>query len=187
MASYIDIFKAVRNQKLGILPNDPLGGGGSGGLRDIVRQYFLPQLERLRGQSGISDAFLGQVQEPGALFGAASEAASGTARQLFAPGGEVATMIGRARGQSINQGFNPEAAAGGENEILRGATQRVADTFATQAGGLEQTRIGALSQAYGLREQQMMELIESIFTGVGSAEQLNLAKNPPRRKFLGIF
>lgn len=168
--------------------DDPLGRGGVGGLRDILARYFLPEVEAGRARrGGIEDAFLSQVTTPGSLYGAASTAASGVANQLFAPGGEVANLIGRARGQTIGQGFDVGSAGGAENEILRGATRRVADTFATQAAGLEGQRFNAFSQFYGDEQQRYRDLIESIFTGIGSAEQLKLAKNPPRQKFLGIF
>lgn len=167
---------------------DPLGRGGQSGLRDILERYFLPEVGASQGRrGGIESAFFGQVTQPGSLYGAASTAATGVANQLFAPGGEVANLIGRARGQTIGQGFDPGSAFGSENEILRGATRRVADTFATQAAGLEGQRFGALSQLYGDEQTRYRDLIESLFTGVGSAEQFGLARNPPRQKFLGIF
>lgn len=173
-------------------PDDPLGRGGYEGFRDILKQYFLPELDRQRkagGEGGnpIESAFYGQTLEPGALYGAASTAATGKANELFAPGGEVASLIQRARGQTAGQGFNPEAAIGGENQILRGATRQVADVFAQNAGALEGQRFGALTGAYGANQQAIRDLMESIFGGVGTAEQYNLARNPPRKRFLGIF
>lgn len=167
--------------------SEDLGGGGSSGLRDILEKYFLPALNRQKGMSSIEDAFLSQTEQPGALFGAAKTSAEGYANQLFAPGGQIASMIGSARGDIINKGFAPSSADSGVNNILRAGTKQVADKFSENAGQLEQTRYGALAGAYGQREQNMKDLIESLFTGVASAEQLNIAKHPPRQKFLGLF
>jgi hypothetical protein len=128
---------------------------------------------------------MAQTLQPGALYGAASEAAKGTAAQLFAPGGDVATMIAKARGTAIGQGFAPSAAGGSTAGILRGATQRVADTFATQAGQLESERYGMLGQAFGASNQNIQSLLESLFTGAASADQEKLASQ--KQKFLGIF
>lgn len=167
---------------------DSLGRGGRGGLRDILERYFLPELNNQQGKRGpIENAFNSQALQPGALYGAASTAAQGVAGQLFAPGGDVAQMISRARGGSIGQGFSPDNAWGSENNILRSATNRVGDTFATQAAGLEGQRFGALTEAYGGQQQSIRDLIESLFTGVGSAEQFGLADKASKRKFLGIF
>jgi len=170
-------------------PNIPgLGRGGSLGLRDILTKYFLPEFERLKSRrGGIEDAFLQQASTPGSLYGAASEAASGTARQLFAPGGEVQKLIGGARGRAIGQGFAPDAAEGAERGILQSATNRVADTFATQAAGLEQARFAGFAGFTSDQSAALRDLIESIFTGTASAEQLGLAKKAQRSKFLGIF
>src|SRR5687767_723534 len=129
---------------------DPLGRGGTWGLRDILQNYFLPELKNARKRRGpIEDAFTSQALTPGALYGAASEAASGKARELFKAGGEVSNLMGRARGRSIEAGFAPENAYGAENEILRGATDTVANTFAQNAGALEGERFSALAGAYG--------------------------------------
>lgn len=167
---------------------DPLGRGGVGGLRDILERYFLPQLKRTQDTfSPIQDAFLSQVSTPGANFGAAATAANSYAKQLFAPGGDVATAIRKVRGQSIASGFEPQSAYGAENGILNTATQQVSNVFGQQAAGLESDRLKAFSGAFGQLDQDQMDLIQSLFTGVGSAEQLGLAKHPPRQKFLGIF
>lgn len=183
----LDIFRqgqeANRTNTAGAYP---LGRGGVQGLRDILQNYFLPELSRARSRrQPIEQAFAEQSLTPGALYEGAATAARGKAQELFAPGGEVATMIGRARGKSIGQGFDPGSAMGDENVILRGATDTVGRTFAQNAAALEAKRADMLTASYG--QNDVRDLIESLFTGVGSAEQLNLAKNPPRQKFLGIF
>ena len=132
-------------------------------------------------------AFMNQATTPGALYGAAKTAAEGTAADLFQPGGQVAQAIAKARGQAIGSGWAPSAAGGSERGILDAATKQVSNVFAQQAGALEQTRFGALAGAYNQSGQNIQSLLESLFTGVSSADQLNLAKNPPRSKLLGLF
>ena len=67
------------------------------------------------------------------------------------------------------------------------AMQRVADTFATGATSLESQRMGALTSAFGSTNQNVNDLLQSLFTGQASANQLGLAQNPPRQKILGLF
>jgi hypothetical protein len=165
-----------------------LGYGGSFGLRDIVGKYFLPELQNAqRSRSQIQDAFLGQVLNPGSLYDAASTAAKGYAETLFAPGGEVAGLISKARGDAISRGFNPSAGNKSELGVLNQATQQVGNFFAQQAGGLEQSRFSALAGANQFSNQSVNDLLQSIFTGVASSEQLNLAQSASKPKFLGLF
>lgn len=162
--------------------------GGPGLLRYITDRFFLPRLNQAAGQEGaISSAFLSQITTPGANFAAAQKAAEGTAQELFQPGGQVANLINQVRGNAIQRGFAPAAAEGGERGILQQATNQVGSVFAQQAGALEQQRMGLLGQGYQLNEQTLNDLLESIYSGAAGAEQLGLAKNPPRQKFLGIF
>lgn len=186
MGFFDSILRKAEQQRVATADNFPLGRGGVMGLRDILQKYFLPELESARKQRGpIEDAFNQQSLTPGALYGAASTAAMGKANELFAPGGEVASMISRARGKSIQSGFNPGDAYGDESAILRGATKSVGDAFAQSAAGLESARYSGLASAYG--KNDVTDLIESLFTGVGSSEQLALAKKAQQSKFLGIF
>lgn len=170
---------------------DPLGRGGPAGMRDVLERYFIPELNDTRKLSApIRSAFLEQTLEPGALYGAASTAAQGYANQIFAPGGEIAGQIRTARGGATQAGFAPEAAEGTERAILRSGLQRVGDVFAQQAGALEQARYGGLTGAFGETQAARRDLMESLFTGVSSAESLALsqkAMKQNRPKFLGIF
>lgn len=182
MANIFDILKNLGSQ------SSALGPGGPGGLRFLVEKYFLPRLTGQEAAGGkISDAFLGQVTTPGADFGEAQKAAEGYAGQLFAPGGQVASMIQQVRGGAIQRGFDPSAAEGGERGVLQQATGQVGNFFAQQAGQLEAQRLGAITSTYQSQNQMINDLLESLYTGVAGAEQLKLAKNPPRQKFLGIF
>lgn len=162
--------------------------GGPGLLRYLVQNLFLPRANQVAGQEGkISDAFLSQIATPGVNFDAAQKAAEGTAQELFQPGGQVASLINQVRGNAIQRGFAPAAAEGSERGILQQATNQVGSVFAQQAGALEQQRMGLLGQGYQLNEQTLNDLLESIYSGAAGAEQLQLAKKPPRQKFLGLF
>ncbi len=185
MADFGSFWRNAANNRSS---TDPLGRGGPAGLRDIIGQYFLPELKSRQGtRGGIESAFLKQSTEPGALFGAANTAAEGYAKQLFAPGGEIASLISQVRGKSISRGFDPSAAEGPERNILNQGVGQVGNFFAQQAGGLEQARFGGLAQSYFSGQQGISDLLESLYTGVAGAEQLQLAKHPPRQRFLGIF
>jgi hypothetical protein len=168
---------------------DELGRGGPLGLRDIVSKYFLPRLKGQQEAEGkIQGAVLDQLLTPGKNFGEAQRAAEGYANELFAPGGQVASLISRARGGSVSRGFDPTAdVGGGERGILGQASSSVGNFFAQQAGALEGQRIGALTSTYQSQEQLINDLLESVYSGVAGSEQLQLAKHPPRQKFLGIF
>lgn len=182
MASPFPTYGGYAPPKRGVgASRDPLGRGGVTGLRDVLERYFIPEFaETTKLGGGIQRAFLEQTLEPGALYGAASTAAQGAASQLFAPGGEIAGAIRSARGGAIQQGFAPSAAEGSERAILRSGTQRVADVFAQSAAGLEGQRFGALTGAFGESRAAQRDLIESLFTGVASAEQLSLANRALR-------
>ena len=161
-----------------LLPqNSPRVGQGYHGLRGIGQDYIIPEIERVRGgRSRIENALMEQTLEPGSLYGAASEAAGGYARELFKPGGEIASLMGRARGRSIGQGWSPEDAIGPENTILRGGVDAISNMFAQQAAGLEQARYGGLMGMYGMHDQGIKDWITSLYTGTAGAEQLKLAQ-----------
>lgn len=157
-------------------------------LKDILDQYFLPEIKRSQEtRQPIENAFNEQFLTPGSGYASAKAAAQGVADTLFARGGEVDSLISRARGNMVGQGFGPDSSLGDENVILRGATQRVADTFATQAAGLESSRMSGLASAYGNSQQSYRDLLESLFAGTGNIQQLGLAKTQNKPKLFGIF
>jgi hypothetical protein len=151
-----------------------------------IAQLFGQEAFRQRLRLGpVEAAFLGQVATPGALFGAAETAAKARAAELFAPRGEVASLIDRARGQVIGQGFAPEAAVGAENAILAQALKQVGQTFAQQAGALEQQRFAGLTSAFGEAEQGYRDLLESLYTGVAGAGQFQTANKGFFKRLFG--
>lgn len=142
-----------------------------------LSQLFFEGAQRQRERfDPITQAFLSQVSQPGALFESAQRAAEARAQELFAPRGEVSNLISRARGQVIGQGFAPEAALGAENSIISQALKQVSSTFAQQAAALEQSRLQSLGGAFqeGLRGER--DLLESYFNAVATALQAKYAK-----------
>jgi hypothetical protein len=167
---------------------DQIGIYGNDALRRMSQFFLWPELQRQRGLGApIEKAFQQQVLTPGANFGEASRAAQGVAGQLFAPGGEISTLLGRARGKAIGSGFAPSGAEGAERGILRAGTQRVADAFAQGAVNLEGQRMGLMGEAYGGSQTAQTGLIESMFTAEGSAQQLRLANKAGRRGPFGLW
>ena len=172
----------------------PYGSGakfGSSGPAKLQRlsQFFLwPELQRTRQMGApIEQAFQEQMLTPGANYAAASTAASGLASQLFAPGGEIAAMLSKVRGRAISSGSSPASSVGADNGILRAGTQRVADAFSQGAVDLEGRRMGILGGAYGDAQAGQRDLIESMFTAEGSAQQLKLAEKAAKRGPFGFW
>lgn len=156
-------------------------------LQSIINEFIRPELSSSRKtRTDIERTFLGQVSDPEGYYRAAERAAGGHARELFKPGGEIASYISKARGGTIGSGFAPEAAEGPVRGILRAGTEQIANRFAQEAAGLEQSRLGALAGAYGQKEQSYMNLLSSLFTGQASVESLKAA-NRQQNKFLGLF
>jgi hypothetical protein len=157
-------------------------------MEDILNQMFLPFLNQQAGIQGpIGNAFLNQIMTPGQDFSQASTAAQGVANQLFMPGGQVASQIAAARGRVAGQGFAPSGAERAENGILNQATQTVANTFAQGATDLEKERMSLLSGAYTGTTQNLMDMLQSMFSGVGNIAQLNITqKASPKGGLLGL-
>ena len=59
--------------------------------------------------------------------------------------------------------------------------------FSQQAAALEDTRFKSLGGAYSDQLQSIRDLLESIYTGVGTSEQLGLARQSTKKRFLGLF
>jgi hypothetical protein len=157
-------------------------------LQGYLQQLFAPFLQQqVSAQGPIGEAFFGQVLTPGADFSQAATAAQGQANELFKPGGQVASQIATARGRRVGQGFNASGAEGAENGILNQATSTVANTFAQGATGLEQERMQLMGGLYGQTNQNIMDMIQSLFSGRASIEQMKMAqKSIPKGGLLGL-
>ena len=141
-------------------------------LQDILDQYISPEISASRKKtSDIEKAFLGQVMDPRGYYESAERAAGGYARELFKPGGEISTLISKARGGTIGAGFAPEAAEGTNRAILRGGVEQISNRFAQEAAGLEQSRLGALAGAYGQRLGGYYNLLSSLFAALSPSTE----------------
>lgn len=175
-----------RDRSYGVGTAGDIGTGGSRGLREQILGQFFPELQRQRGARGpVESAFTEQATTPGALYGAAKTSAEGYASELFAPGGQISSLIRGVRGKTIGQGFAPEAGEGAELGVLRSGTQAVGNRFAQEASQLEQTRFAGLGSLYGSQQQMINDLMQSLFTGTATAEQLALAKESQKKGFFG--
>jgi hypothetical protein len=166
----------------------PQGKNAQNTMQNFLRFMFLPYLNQQIGVQGeIGSSFLNQVATPGADFGAASTAAQGYANQLFKPGGQIANQIRTARGNVTRGGFAPSGAEGAENGILNQGVQDVGNMFAQGATGLESQRMNLFSNLYGGTNQNIQDMIQSIFTGYGNEQQLGLAQSSvPKKGLLGL-
>jgi len=156
-------------------------------MQDILDKLLRPNLEHAQQRrGGIEDAFLGSISDQEGFYKSALTSAEGLSRELFQPGGQIATMLGKARGKSIASGFAPEGAEGAERGILTSGVQQVSNRFAQEAAGLEQTRIGALAQAFGISEQAISQMISSAFSGQATIEGYKAAERDKGWLGLGI-
>ena len=167
-------------------PLDPNKGGLS--MYDILTQSFLPFLNQQIGTQGpIGQAFFDATLRPGANFGQAETAAQGYGANLFRVGGPLQKNILGAVGGMAGKGFQPSGAEGEVNAITRGGVNDISNFFASQAGTLEQERLRNLASAFGGANQNIMDMIQSLFSGQGSIAQLGLAaKSAPKGGLLGL-
>lgn len=159
-----------------------------GNLQDILQSLFMPQFKAAQTRQGpINSAFDSTFMTPGANFGAAKTAAEGYGADLFAPGGQIDANIKRARGGAVQSGFNPTAAEGDTNNILRAGTKAVGTQFAQGATALEGSRMSGLAGAYQGGQQNINDLIESLFTGQANIAQLQQSNFNNSKGFLGTI
>jgi len=166
--------------------SDPKNAGKS--MEDILSQMFTPFLnQQISAQGPIGNSFMSSILDPSASFNQALTATQGFANNLFKPGGQIAGQIAGARGKVAGQGFAPSGAERGENGILNQGVSDISNFFSTQAGNLEQQRRSLLGSAFGETNQNIMDLIQSLFSGAGSIGQLGLAgKSVPKGGLLGL-
>ena len=161
--------------------------GSVRGMQGIIDKMLVPELKHAQQRrGGIEDAFLGSISDQEGFYQSALTSAEGLSRELFKPGGQVSSLLGKARGRSISSGFAPEGAEGAERGILGGAMDQVSNRFAQEAAGLEQTRISALAQAFGISESQITQLIGSAFSGQATIEGFKAAERDKGLLGLGI-
>ena len=156
-------------------------------MQDVLDKLLKPNLEHAqKRRGGIEEAFLGSISDQEGFYKSALTSAEGLGKELFKPGGQIASMRGKARGKSISSGFAPEGAEGAERGILSSGMDQISNRFAQEAAGLEQTRIGALAQAFGISEQAIAQMIGSAFTGQATIEGFKASERDKGWLGLGI-
>jgi hypothetical protein len=166
----------------------PQGKNAQNTMANMLSQLFLPFLNQQIGAQGpIGSSFMSMISQPGANFGQAQTAANSYANQLFKPGGQIASQISNARGSTISKGFAPSSAERSELGILNQGVSDVANVFGQGATQLEQQRMSLLGGAFNSTNQNIMDMIQSLFTGYGNIQQLGLAqKSTPKTGLLGL-
>ncbi len=158
-----------------------------GRLADLLRGEFLPELGRSREQrSRISNAFMGFL-DPNRGVDFVTEGAERIGTDVLRAGGPVTEAIRRARGGAIGSGFGTEGGdlSGQEaNIVTEGLRSSVGSFIGQSLPGLFEGAAGRATQAFGISQGQVTDLLESLFTGLGSAENLRLAQ--PKKGLFGL-
>lgn len=158
-----------------------------GRLAEFVGEEFIPEVGRARKRrSRVEDAFFGFL-DPSAGERFVTEGAERIGADVLRAGGPVTEAIRRARGQSIGSGFGTE---GGDlsrseaNIVTEGLRSSVGSFIGRSLPGLFEGAAGRATQAFGITQGQVPSLLESAFTGLGSAESLRLAQ--PKKGLFGL-
>lgn len=174
-------------------PRDPFAGFGEeegGRLVDLLQREFLPELERARGRRGKFEDIFTKFLDPRAGEESVSRGAERIALDVLRPGGNVTEAIRSARGRSIASGFGT---TGGDlsrqeaNIVSEGLRSSVGSFVGQSLPALFEGAAGRAERARSLSQQQVVDLIESLFTGLAGAESLRLADEAQDDKFLGLF
>lgn len=158
-------------------------------IRDLLGERFLPEFERLaERQAELEEQLLGRIEDPidfESFRGELSTLAESVTRDLFGPGGAVEDATTRAAGESVRSGFGTRS--GGFDRarlnILEGARDQVTDVVGRAAPQLAQTAaqtraadIGALGEFTAGQAARQTDLLESLFGGFATIEQINQAR-----------
>ncbi len=150
-----------------------------GRLADLLGQEFVPELGRAKGRRRqISDVFQ-QFLDPNAGAKFVTQGAERIGADVLRAGGPITEAIRRARGGAISSGFGTQGGdlSRQESNIVSEGLRSSVGSFVGQAlPGLYEGAAGRATQAYGISQQQVTDLMESLFTGIGGAESLRLAQ-----------
>ena len=167
--------------------DDPFSDTGQR-LSGLLEQEFVPELARSRRRRGASEERLTQFLDPERGERSVTEGANRIASDVLRPGGEIADSIRRLRGGSIRSGFGTQGGDTSRQEsqiISRGLRSSVGSFIGQSLPGLFE---GAATRTANLQREDADRAqggLESLFTGLGSAESLRLASR--RQKIFGIF
>ena len=180
--AYNDIFATEGSRK-------PFDWERGGRLAALLGKEFVPELGRAKGRRNqVSDMFMGFLDPRGGER-YVTEGAERISADVLRPGGSVTEAIRRARGGSISSGFGTQ---GGDlsrseaNIVSEGLRSSVGSFVGQSLPGLYEGAGGRATQAYGITQQQVPDLMESLFTGLGSAESLRLAQKKKGLFGLGL-
>ena len=180
--AYNDIFATKGDQK-------PFDWERGGRLAALLGREFVPELDRARRRRGqISDRFMGFLDpQRGERY--VTEGAERIGADVLRAGGPITEAIRRARGGAIGSGFGTQ---GGDlssqeaNVVTEGLRSSVGSFIGQALPGMYEGAAGRATQAYGITQQQVPDLMESLFTGLGSAESLRLAQKKKGLFGLGL-
>lgn len=168
------------------------GGFGrkkGGRLSGLLEREFLPELAgSRRRRSSIEDAFLGFL-DPAAGEEYITRGAERIASDVLRPGGVVTEGIRAARGGEIAKGWGTAG-----SDLSRQEANIVADTLSSTVGSylgqalpaMYEGAAGRALSAYGLTQEQVQELLNSLYTGLAGAESLGVAKQGQGLLNLGL-
>lgn len=166
---------------------EPLEFGKGGRLSEFLGEEFVPELDRARGRrSRVEDAFFGFL-DPRAGERFVTEGAERIGTDVLRAGGPVTEAIRRARGGAIGSGFGTQGGdlSRSESQIVNQGLRSSVGSFIGQSlPRLFEGAAGRATQAFGITQGQVSGLLESIFTGLGSAESLRLAQ--PKKGLFGL-
>lgn len=154
-----------------------------------LRGFQLPELKYQTGLRGpITDTFMNYISGgPGGAMGSAKTAAEGYGADLFRVGGPLQSSILRAMGGMAGRGFQPGGAEGQTNAITREGVRDVGNFFSSQAVPLASQYFNTLAGGFGQANQNISELLSSLFTGGANIQQLLMAmRSMPKKGLLGL-
>lgn len=163
--------------------------GPLGSISDILDERFLPEYEEAQaGTQAAEQAFQERLAQ-GVDYSSALEQIrpeiEGIIGELFGPGGQVEQASSQALRGTVNTGFGPTSGAfnRARTGILEGARGEVTNRVAQRAPelarlGLQEygTELGALQQDVTEARGREISLLESLFGGQASVEQLELSR-----------
>jgi hypothetical protein len=161
--------------------------GKGGRLTDLLGQEFLPELDRARKSRSSIETIFSDFLDPTKGEAAVTGGAERIAGDLLRPGGAIPEAIRRARGQSIASGFGTQ---GGDlsrqesNIVSEGLRSGVGSYLGQALPAMYEGAAGRAAGAYGLTQENALRMLESLYTGLGSAESLNMANQ--KQGLLGL-
>ena len=167
-----DIFRSTGRR-------EPFDWKKGGRLAEYLGREFGPELGRARKRRDrMSNTFMGFLDpERGEQY--VTEGAERIGTDVLRAGGPIQDAIRRARGGAIGGGFGTQGGdlSSQENRaITEGLRSSVGAHVGAALPGMYEGAAGRATQAYGITQQQPIDLMESMFTGLGGAESLRLAQ-----------